>query len=44
MILEPKRKNFAGPLQIKEKVKKGLTSGAIYLHEELLNAITLRYF
>jgi hypothetical protein len=42
MILEPKRKNFAGPLRIKETVKKYLLSGAICLHQGLLNAITLR--
>jgi hypothetical protein len=28
MILEPKHKNFTGPLQIKETVKKDLISGA----------------
>jgi hypothetical protein len=42
MILEPKHKNFAGPLQIKETVKKYLISGAIRLYQGLLNAITLR--
>jgi hypothetical protein len=43
MILEPKHKNFTGPLQIKETVKKiYLLSGTICLHQGLLNAITLR--
>jgi hypothetical protein len=28
MILEPKHKNFAGPLQIKETVKKNVISAA----------------
>jgi hypothetical protein len=42
MILEPKHKNFAGPLQIKEQLKKDLISGAICLHQGLLNAITLK--
>jgi hypothetical protein len=42
MILEPKQKNFRGPLQIKETVKKDLISGAICLYQGLLNAITLR--
>jgi hypothetical protein len=42
MILKPKHKNFAGPLQIKETVKKDLISGAMCLHQGLLNAIALR--
>jgi hypothetical protein len=43
MILKPKHKNFTGSLQIKESVKKkDLISGAICLHQGLLNAITLR--
>jgi hypothetical protein len=42
MILEPKHKNFTGSLQIKETVKKDLISGAICLHQGILNAITLR--
>ncbi len=29
MILEPKQKNFTGPLQIKESVKKRFNIGAI---------------
>ncbi len=28
MILEPKHKNFTGPLQIKETIKEDLISGA----------------
>jgi hypothetical protein len=42
MILEPKHKNFAGPSEIKETVKKYLISGVICQHEGLLNATTLR--
>jgi hypothetical protein len=45
MILEPKHKNFAGLLLItvKKQFKKDLISGAICLHQGLLNDdITLR--
>jgi hypothetical protein len=42
MILGPKHKNFTGSLQIKEKVKKDLISGAICPYQGLLNAIILR--
>jgi hypothetical protein len=43
MILEPKHKNFTGPLQIKETVKKkDLITGAICPFQGLLNALTLR--
>ncbi len=49
MILEPKHKNFAGPSEIKETVKKrfrqlkkDLISGVICQHQGLLNVTTLR--
>jgi hypothetical protein len=42
MILEPKHKNFAGPSDIKETVKKNLISSVKCQHQGLLNAITLR--
>jgi hypothetical protein len=42
MILEPNHKKFKGPLQIKETVKKDLSSGAKCPYQGLLNAITLR--
>jgi hypothetical protein len=41
MILEPKHKDFTGPLQIKEMVKKDLISGAIWPYQGLLNDIIL---
>jgi hypothetical protein len=42
MILEPKRKNFKGTLQVKETVLKILISGAMCQYLGLLNEINLR--
>jgi hypothetical protein len=42
MILEPKHKNLQACYKLKRQLKKYLISGAICLHQGLLNAITLR--
>ncbi len=42
MNLEPKHKNFKGPLQIKRQLKKILISGATCQYLGLLNEINLR--
>jgi hypothetical protein len=44
MILEPKHKNFTGPLKIKETVKKIFNISHHMAYQGLLNAITLRKF
>jgi hypothetical protein len=42
MILEPKHKNFAGPSEIKETVKKRFNNRRHMSTPGLLNATTLR--